>query len=62
MLDVIHDLSYPGSDSINNGIDKAAALVNYASVLDAIELCKVYTKPYLAKYDMEDAYMSCPLG
>ena len=58
---IIHDLSYPKNESINDGIDKENSSVMYASVLDAVRLCKLYAKPYMAKYDLEDAYLSCPV-
>ena len=58
---VIHDLSYPKNESINDGIDKDNSSVMYSSVLDAVALCKLYAKPYMAKYDLQDAYLSCPV-
>ena len=58
---VIHDLSFPPGDSVNDGIDVDECSVTYSTVLDAVELCKKYSTPWLAKYDLKDAYMHCPV-
>ena len=57
---VIHDLSYPHERSVNAGITKEMASVNYSSVLDAVELCKQYNTPYMAKYDLQDGFFKLP--
>ena len=58
---VIHDLSWPPGESINDGIDKSDYSVMYASVNDAVKLCEKFEKPWLAKYDLADAYLSIPV-
>ena len=58
---VIHDLSYPHGNSINSGISKENSTVSYSSVLDAVALCKLYRTPFMAKYDLQDAFLSCPV-
>ena len=56
---VIHDLSFPPGNSVNDGINGEECSVTYSTVLDAVELCKKYPTPWLAKYDIKDAYMHC---
>ena len=56
---VIHDLSFPPGKSVNDGISGEECSVTYSTVLDAVELCKKYPTPWLAKYDIKDAYMHC---
>ena len=58
---VIHDLSWPPNGSVNDGISKKDYSVSYSSVDDAVEFCKKFKNPWLAKCDLEDAYMSCPV-
>ena len=33
----------------------------YKSVSDAIEMCKQYGEPWLAKCNLKDAYLMCPI-
>ena len=58
---VIHDLSWPPDKSVNDGIDKEDYSVSYASVSDAVSMCSQYKTPWLAKCDLADAYLSCPV-
>ena len=59
---VIHDLSWPPGESVNDGIDKEDFSVRYTSISDAVKLCSKYDTPYLAKCDLMDAYLSCPIA
>lgn len=56
---VIHDLSWPPGQSVNDGIDKADYSVKYTSVDEAAKLCAKYKEPWMAKIDLKSAYMSC---
>lgn len=59
---VIHDLSYPASDSVNGLIDPEEFSLSYASIDDAAELCKKFSSPpFLAKLDLKDAYKHVPV-
>ena len=58
---VIHDLSYPRGNSVNSGIDKNESSVEYTSVIQGAKMCMQYKTPFLAKYDLQDAYLSCPV-
>ena len=60
---VIHDLSYPrGGPSINSGIPKDIATVQYSSVPQAINLIKYHGRfSYLAKTDIKSAFRIIPI-
>ena len=59
---VIHDLSWPTGCSTNDGIDKDEFSVSYTSVDQAVLLCSKYEQAWLAKTDLQDAYLSCPVN
>ena len=61
-LRVIHDLSYPPKNSVNDHIDKELFSVKYSSVLDAVNICSSLPEAWLAKTDLKNAYFSCPVS
>ena len=60
---VIHDLSFPrGGPSINSGIPRDMATVQYSSVPQAIQLIKHHGRfSYLAKTDIKSAFRIIPI-
>ena len=59
---IIHDLSVPESLSINEGIPKKAAHVQYASIEDAVRLVKASgVGSFMAKTDIKKAYRIIPI-
>ena len=60
-LRVIHDLSWPPGGSVNDHIDKEDYSVQYTSVRNAVEICCKMVTPWLAKTDLADAYLQCPI-
>ena len=60
---VIHDLSHPrGGPSINAGIPRDVATVQYSSVPQAIQLIKKHGRfSYLAKTDIKSAFRIIPI-
>ena len=61
-LRVIHDLSWPPGQSVNDCINKEDYSVVYTSVAEAVRLCQQLNTPWLAKTDLQDAYLSCPVN
>lgn len=53
---LIHDLSYPHGQSVNDLIDAEEYSLQYESVDSAVRACRVYSFPYLSKIDLQDAY------
>ena len=53
---LIHDLSYPTTESVNIGIDPEAYSLQYSSVDWAVSACSKYEVPLLANIDIKDAY------
>ena len=60
-LRVIHDLSFPPGNSVNDCINELDCSVSYTKVGEAVELCKTMSEPWLAKTDLTAAYLSCPI-
>ena len=58
---VIHDLSWPPEDAVNDVLDKESCRVKYVKVLDAVKLCDKYDEAWLGKSDLKDAYLQCPV-
>lgn len=59
---VIHHLSYPDNESINDGISETNCTVQYQTVDDAIKLIKFYGKDcLLAKTDIEHSFKIIPI-
>jgi hypothetical protein len=59
---LIHHLSYPQGDSINDGIPEEEATVQYQSIDDATTLIRRLGKDsYLAKTDIAEAFRIVPL-
>ena len=53
---VIHDLSYPHSNSVNSCIDPNDYSLQYSSVDDAVKAINKLSDPVLCKIDLKDAY------
>ena len=60
-LRVIHDLSWPPGGAVNDNIDKQDYSVQYTSVKKAVDICCKMSSPWLAKTDLADAYLHCPI-
>ena len=63
---MIHDISFPAGDSVNDGIPVENSKVEYASVQDAILFIKRAAKKgvspiWLGKVDIESAYRIIPI-
>ena len=59
---VIHHLSFPNGESINDGIDKSYCSVHYQTIDDAVKLVKLLGKGALmSKTDIENAYRIIPI-
>lgn len=59
---IIHDLSYPPGQSVNDGIPPEHTAVSYQSVYDAIYmLCRLGRGAYMSKTDVEKAFRIIPL-
>ena len=56
---IIHDLSWPPGNSVNDFISKKDHTVSYTSIDEAILLCKRFDTPFLCKTDLKAAYMTC---
>ena len=60
---MIHHLSYPKGNSVNDHILPEMKSVNYTRIDDAISTIKLYDSPvYMAKCDIEMAYRNLPLS
>ena len=53
---LIHDLSYPASESVNLCIDPEEYSLHYSSIEWAVSACAKFNSPFLAKIDIKDAY------
>ena len=53
---LIHDLSYPCSDSVNLAIDPESYSLHYSSIDCAVSACCKFESPLLANIDIKDAY------
>ena len=59
---IIHDLSYPPGQSVNDEIPPECTAVSYQSVYDAIYmLCRLGRGAFMAKTDIEKAFRIIPL-
>ena len=47
---------------MNDSISKEESRVTYSSVADAVTLCNRYNEPWLAKTDLKDVYLTCPVA
>ena len=56
---VIHDLSWPPGQSINECINKHDYTFSCSTIADAVSRCRKYKTPYMVKADITDAYMHC---
>ena len=59
---LLHNLSSPYDiRAVNFNIPRSFASVVYESLEDAIEIINLYSKPYLSKFDIKDAFRLIPL-
>ena len=58
---VVHDLSWPPGRAVNDYINKEEYSVRYTTVLEAVQRCSKYNSAWLAKTDLSDAYLYCPI-
>lgn len=59
---LIHDFSFPASDSVNSHIPDEEATVQYDTIYSVIELVKQFGQGCLmAKTDLEDAFRVIPI-
>ena len=56
---VIHDLSWPPGESINECINKYDYNFSFSTISDAVSRCLKYKTPFMIKADITDAYMHC---
>ncbi len=54
---VIHDLSYPAGDSINDHIDPDKFTLQYVTVDDAAKMCAQFPEAWMAKSDLASAFL-----
>ncbi len=54
---VIHDLSYPAGDSINDHIDPDKFNLQYVTVDDAAKMCSQFHEAWMAKSDLASAFL-----
>lgn len=52
----IHDLSWPPSSSINDGISPEEFTFKYATIDDAVQLVSMFKEPHMAKSDLSQAF------
>ena len=53
---VIHDLSFPPSQSVNSGINPEEYSLHYVTIDTAVEACHLFHSPVMANLDLKDAY------
>ena len=59
---MIHHLSYPAGDSVNDDIPRELCLVQYASIQDAIQTISALPgKVFLAKTDIANTFRIVPV-
>ena len=58
---VIHDLSWPPGNSVNDYISPSECSVSYVTVQHAADLCLMYQQPWLVKMDIKAAFLSFPV-
>ena len=58
---VIHHLSFPAGESVNDSISRAHTAVQYGSIDDAVELVGRLENPYMAKTDIVKAFRIIPI-
>ena len=54
---VIHDLSYPAGQSINDNIDPDAFTLQYVTVDEAAKMCSKFHEAWMAKSDLASAFL-----
>ena len=54
---VIHDLSWPPGDSVNDFIPSSECSVKYVTVENVANLCMLYQEPWLVKMDLRAAFL-----
>ena len=58
---VIHHLSFPAGDSVNDTIPRDLTYVQYGSIDEALSLISSFPQPYLAKTDIKSAFRMVPV-
>ena len=58
---IIHDLSWPPGQSINDFISAQDSTLTYVTVDYAANLTCLYKQPWLVKIDLKSAFLSCPV-
>lgn len=58
---VIHHLSFPAGDSVNDAIPRDQTYVQYGSVDEALRIIGSFPDPYLAKTDIQSAFRIVPV-
>lgn len=58
---LIHHLSSPEGDSVNDGIDSTYSSVQYHNIQNAISFLKALPNPFMAKTDIESAFRIIPI-
>ena len=54
---VIHDLSWPPGQSVNDGISKEDYTLSYSTIDDAVDKCLLFSEPcWMAKCDLKNAF------
>ena len=59
---VIHHLSFPTGESVNDHIPRAHTAVQYGSIEDAVSLISGLNHPFLAKTDIVNAFRMIPIA
>ena len=58
---IIHDLSFPPTNSVNDGIEKENCTLAYISIDDAVEICRSQNNHvYMSKIDLKEAFKFVP--
>ena len=58
---LIHHLSYPEGQSVNDGISDEYCTVQYSTIQDAIAFIKINKQSFMAKTDIESAFRIIPI-
>ena len=59
---VIHHLSFPAGNSVNDHISKEYTAVQYGSLDDALDVITTFKNPFLAKTDIVNAFRIIPIA
>ena len=59
---VIHHLSFPSEDSVNDHISREHTAVQYGCLDDAFDVIATFSQPFLAKPDTTNAFRVIPMS